>query len=92
MPTCSTPGSARALAPFDAWLARQDARPGVLLSDQRPLHQPRHSHAVGRPDGADGLYNVGEVPFRDVFIHPKILDGYGKTMSKSKGNGVDRST
>ena len=36
-----------------------------------------------------GLYNVGAVPFREVFIHPKILDGYGETMSKSKGNGVD---
>ena len=36
-----------------------------------------------------GLHNVGEVPFRDVFIHPKILDGYGEGMSKSKGNGVD---
>ena len=36
-----------------------------------------------------GLYNVGRLPFRDVFIHPKILDGYGEGMSKSKGNGVD---
>jgi valyl-tRNA synthetase len=36
-----------------------------------------------------GLYNVGEIPFHDVYIHPKILDGYGETMSKSKGNGVD---
>jgi valyl-tRNA synthetase len=36
-----------------------------------------------------GLNNMVEVPFRDVFIHPKILDGYGETMSKSKGNGVD---
>ncbi len=36
-----------------------------------------------------GLNNMGEVPFHDVFIHPKILDGYGETMSKSKGNGVD---
>jgi valyl-tRNA synthetase len=36
-----------------------------------------------------GLYNVGDVPFRDVFIHPKILDGFGEGMSKSKGNGVD---
>ncbi|MDG2381869.1 MAG: valine--tRNA ligase [Pirellulaceae bacterium] len=36
-----------------------------------------------------GLNNMGEIPFREVFIHPKILDGYGETMSKSKGNGVD---
>ena len=36
-----------------------------------------------------GLHNMGEVPFREVYIHPKILDGYGETMSKSKGNGVD---
>jgi valyl-tRNA synthetase len=36
-----------------------------------------------------GLYNVGEVPFHEVYITPKILDSYGETMSKSKGNGVD---
>jgi valyl-tRNA synthetase len=36
-----------------------------------------------------GLQNVGKVPFHEVFIHPKILDGYGEGMSKSKGNGVD---
>jgi valyl-tRNA synthetase len=36
-----------------------------------------------------GLNNMGEVPFREVYIHPKILDGYGETMNKSKGNGVD---
>jgi valyl-tRNA synthetase len=36
-----------------------------------------------------GLYNVGEVPFHEVYITPKILDAYGETMSKSKGNGVD---
>jgi valyl-tRNA synthetase len=36
-----------------------------------------------------GLNNMGAVPFPEVFIHPKILDGYGETMSKSKGNGID---
>ena len=36
-----------------------------------------------------GEYNMGEVPFSEVYITPKILDGYGETMSKSKGNGVD---
>ena len=36
-----------------------------------------------------GLYNLGDVPFRDVFLHATILDGNGKRMSKSKGNGID---
>jgi len=36
-----------------------------------------------------GLNNMGDVPFREVFVHPKILDGDGETMSKSKGNGID---
>ena len=35
------------------------------------------------------LQNCNTVPFHDVFIHPKILDKFGDTMSKSKGNGVD---
>ncbi len=36
-----------------------------------------------------GLYNMDDIPFRHVHVHPKILDGFGQTMSKSKGNGVD---
>src|SRR5262245_1722923 len=36
-----------------------------------------------------GLYNLGDAPFREVYITPKILDAFGETMSKSKGNGVD---
>jgi valyl-tRNA synthetase len=36
-----------------------------------------------------GLYNLGDIPFTDVFIHANILDGKGERMSKSKGNGID---
>jgi valyl-tRNA synthetase len=36
-----------------------------------------------------GVFDTGEIPFAEVSIHPKILDRYGETMSKSKGNGVD---
>ncbi len=36
-----------------------------------------------------GLYNIGELPFSDVFIHPLIQDGQGRKMSKTAGNGVD---
>ncbi|MCL2118927.1 MAG: valine--tRNA ligase [Planctomycetaceae bacterium] len=39
-----------------------------------------------------GLFNVGKIPFPNVYIHPKILDRYGETMSKTKGNGVDPVT
>ncbi len=36
-----------------------------------------------------GLYNVGDLPFRHVFIHANIQDGKGNKMSKSSGNGID---
>lgn len=36
-----------------------------------------------------GLYNMHAIPFSHVCVHPKILDGFGQGMSKSKGNGVD---
>jgi valyl-tRNA synthetase len=36
-----------------------------------------------------GQYCVGNIPFKDVYIHAMIQDGEGRKMSKSLGNGID---
>jgi valyl-tRNA synthetase len=35
-----------------------------------------------------GKYLVGEVPFKDIYLHGMVLDKNGKKMSKSKGNVI----
>ncbi|MFC4336067.1 valine--tRNA ligase [Salininema proteolyticum] len=36
-----------------------------------------------------GTYAMGEVPFKEVFLHGLVRDEQGRKMSKSTGNGID---
>ena len=81
-PDESTPSRDRQGAPGDAAgetasASADTGEDGAAASDAQARTLPH-----GRGSG-------GNVPFKTVFIHAMIQDGFGQKMSKSLGNGVD---
>ncbi len=58
--------------------------PGSVLSTAREIITLWVARMV-----LTGMYNVGRVPFHDVYIHTVIQDGLGRPFKKTLGNGFD---
>ena len=89
-PTSSTPGSAPRLWPFATlgWPA-DDPRLGAFyptsfLTTAREIIFLWVARMVMM-----GIEFAGDIPFRDVYVHPVIQAPDGRRMSKSLGTGID---
>ncbi|NLE59731.1 MAG: class I tRNA ligase family protein [Planctomycetes bacterium] len=58
--------------------------PGSVLSTAREIITLWVARMV-----LTGRYNIGQVPFHDVYIHAVIQDGQGRPFKKTLGNGFD---
>ncbi|MCL2330851.1 MAG: class I tRNA ligase family protein, partial [Phycisphaerae bacterium] len=77
----ATPG---AITPDDAKKLLDRYYPGSVLSTAREIITLWVARMV-----LTGLYNIGKVPFHDVYIHAVIQDGQGRPFKKTLGNGFD---
>lgn len=80
---------------FDTWFS--SGQWPVILTNDKKQHYPTSVMETG----ADllfqwvgrmimlGLYNTGDVPFEEVYMHGMVLDEKGQKMSKSKGNVIN---
>ena len=58
--------------------------PGSVLSTAREIITLWVARMV-----LTGMYNIGRVPFHDVYIHAVIQDAQGRPFKKTLGNGFD---
>jgi isoleucyl-tRNA synthetase len=82
---------------LDVWFDSGSSQAAVLQDPRYGLHWPADLYLEGT-DQFRGWFNLsmitsvatqGKAPFRQLLCHGFVVDGEGRKMSKSLGNGID---